>query len=68
MACITDIMIKNMECSTDQELALPAIIFEGEDAKFFDEYNKRPRTEHEKALLVEADRIYASMCNVDGND
>ena len=47
--------------SNDEIMGNPAIILEGEDLKKFDEYDKRPLTEKEIALLIEADEIYAEM-------
>ena len=47
--------------SNDEIMGNPAIILEGEDLKKFDEYDKRPLTEKEKALLIEADEFYAEM-------
>ena len=51
------------EIKYDENMALPGVpVLTGEDARRFEEYDKRPLTEKEKALLKEADEFYAVMC------
>ena len=50
----------------DNIMGLPEIVITEEDAERFEEYDKRPLTGKEKALLKEADEYYAEMCAKNG--